>query len=188
VSGFNISGTMTRQSGYPGVVYLGNSAWFQSPVAGAGNDGFTIRPNIVPGAPLINPTWRNNPFTTNYYNPDALAIPGSPTNPQIGNMPRTLGNGRSPLTTTLDAAAAKNIKLNGDGRVYLQLRADAFNILNHPVLFLNPNSRNTGPFQYIPASRTFVVNRAVTGIDPNNTGQYGNYAGRMFRIGARFVF
>lgn len=188
VSGFNLSGTMTRQSGYPGVAYLGNSGWFQSPVAGAGNDGFTIRPNLVPGVPLINPNWRQNPFTTNYYNPDALAVPGSATNPQLGNLPRTLGNGRSPVTTTLDASAAKNIKLRGDGRMYIQLRADAFNVLNHPVLFLNPNSRNNGLFQYVPASRTFVANRAVTGIDPNNTGQYGNYAGRMFRLGARFVF
>jgi hypothetical protein len=33
-----------------------------------------------------------------------------------------------------------------------------------------------------------VVTRAVTGIDPNNTGTYGNYAGRMFGTGAKFVF
>jgi len=83
---------------------------------------------------------------------------------------------------------AKNIKLAKEGRVYVQLRADAFNILNHPVLFLNPNGRNTGYFQYVASTRTFVLNRSVTGIDPNNTGQYGNYAGRMFRLGARFVF
>ena len=188
VSGFNLSGTMTRQSGYPGVVFLGNSGWFQSPTAGAGNDGFTIRPNIVAGVPLINPDWRSNPFTTNYFNPAALAVPGSATDPQLGNMPRTLGDGRSPSTTTLDVSAAKNIKIKSDGRMYVQLRADVFNVLNHPVLFLNPNGRNNGMFQYIPASRTFVVNRSVTGIDPNNTGQYGNYAGRMFRLGARFVF
>ena len=188
VGGFNLSGTMTRQSGYPGVVFLGNSGWFQSATAGAGNDGFTIRPDILSGVPLINPNWRNNPFTTNYYNPAALAVPGSATNPQLGNMPRTLGNGRSPVTTTFDASAAKNIKLSREGRVYVQLRADAFNVLNHPVLFLNPNGRNTGLFQYVASTRTFVLNKSQTGIDPNNTGQYGNYAGRMFRLGARLVF
>ena len=32
------------------------------------------------------------------------------------------------------------------------------------------------------------MNCVATGIDPNNTGQYGNYAGRMFRLGARFMF
>lgn len=63
-----------------------------------------------------------------------------------------------------------------------------FNVLNHPVLFLNPNGRNNGLFQYVASTRSFVVNRAVTGIDPNNTGQYGNYAGRMFRLGLRVQF
>jgi hypothetical protein len=186
--GFNLSGTVTRQSGYPGVIYLGSSGWYQSPVAGAGNDGFTIRPNIKPGVPLINPNWRVNPFTTNYYNPDALEVPGSPTNPQLGNAPRTLGNGRSPATFTFDAAIAKNIRVGPDGRVNIQLRTDVFNVLNHPVLFLNPNGRNNGLFQYVASTRSFVVNRAVTGIDPNNTGQYGNYAGRMFRLGLRVQF
>jgi hypothetical protein len=183
-----LSGTITRQSGYPGVIYLGNNGWFQSAVAGAGNDGFTIRPNLKPGVPIINPNWRQNPFTTNYYNPEALEVPGSATNPQIGNTPRTLGDGRSPATFTFDTSLAKNIRFGPDGRFRVQLRTDVFNVLNHPVLFLNPNSRNNGLFQYVASTRSFVVNRAVTGIDPNNTGQYGNYAGRMFRLGLRFQF
>ena len=188
VGGFNLSGTVTSQTGYPGVVYLGNAGWFQSASAGTGVDGFTIRPNILSGVPLINPNWRANPFTTNYYNPDALAVPGSPTDPQIGNEPRTLGNGRSPNTSTFDASMAKNIRFNSDGRVYLQLRVDALNVFNHPVLFLNPNGRGTGYYQYVASTRTFVVNKGATGIDPNNTGQFGNYAGRMFRLGLRFYF
>ena len=36
---------------------------------------------------------------------------------------------------------SKNIKLTGDGRAFLQLRAEAFNVLNHPVLFVNPNGQ-----------------------------------------------
>jgi len=83
---------------------------------------------------------------------------------------------------------AKNFSFGKESRVRIQLRADAFNILNHPVLFLNPNGRATGLFQYVANTRSFVVNRAATGIDPNNTGQYGNYAGRMFRLGAKLMF
>lgn len=189
VGGYVLSGTSTAQVGYPGAVYLGNSGWFQSAVGGAGNDGFTIRPDINPNVPLRNPNWRNNPFTTNYYNPDALSVPGTASAPSIGNAPRTLGgDGRSPNTFTLDTSLAKNFGFGKENRFKIQLRVDAFNILNHPVLFLNPNGRNTGLFQYVATTRSFVVNRAATGIDPNNTGQFGNYAGRMFRIGARVSF
>lgn len=188
VGGFNLSGTITHQTGYPGIVYLGSAGWFQSVTAGSGVDGFSIRPSVLPGVPLINPNWRNNPFTTNYYNPSAFVIPGSPSDPQTGNLPRTLNDGRSPNTSTFDASMSKNIKIAREGKVYLQLRADAFNVFNHPVLFVNPNGRNNGLFTYVASSRSFVPNLATTPIDPNNTGQYGNYAGRAFRLGAKFVF
>lgn len=188
VSGFVLSGTATRQSGWPGVVYMGNSGWFESKLGGAGNDGWTIRPDRIPGAPVIASNWRDDPFRKTYFNPAAFAVPGSDAAPSPGNVSRTLGDGRSPTTTTLDIAAAKNIKLAREGKVALQLRTDVFNILNHPPLFLNPNSRSRGIFEYLPNSRSFRVNPTATTMDPNNTGQYGNYAGRMFRLGARLFF
>lgn len=187
VGGFNLSGTFTAQQGWPGVVYLANPGYFVSTV-GTGSDGWVIRPNVLSGVPLINPTWRESPFTRSYYNPAAFAIPGGVGNPQIGNMPRTLNDGRSPSTWMFDTSLSKNIKLARDGKVKVQLRADAFNVLNHPVLFLNPNGRNNGLYSYVASSKTYVANTATTGIDPNNTGQYGNYAGRSFRLGARLSF
>ena len=101
---------------------------------------------------------------------------------------RTLGGARSPTTTSFDISGAKNIKISREGRVYVQLRADAFNIMNHPVLFLNPNSRSAGIFEYLANTRSFRANPAAAKMDANNTGQFGNYAGRMFRIGARLYF
>ena len=83
---------------------------------------------------------------------------------------------------------AKNLRLIKEGKLTLQLRVDAFNILNHPVFFLNPNSRANGLFQYLANSRSFQPNPTATSMDPNNTGQYGNYAGRMFRIASRVSF
>jgi hypothetical protein len=188
VGGYVLSGTMTRQSGWPGVVYMGNDAWFVSTGGGSGNDGWVLRPDRVAGSSSIAPTWREDPFRRSYFNTSSFTVPGSSGMPMPGNTARTLGDARSPTTTTLDVSGAKNIKLWKEGRVTLQLRADAFNILNHPVLFLNPNSRSNGLFQYVANTRTFRTNPTATAVDPNNTGQYGNYAGRMFRVGGRLTF
>lgn len=188
VGGYVLAGTMTRQSGWPGVVYLGNNAWWESKSGGSGNDGWSVRPDRVLGAAAITPTWREDPFRRSYFDPNAFVVPGTEAAPVIGNTPRTLGDARSPTTTTLDLSGSKTFRFLHDGKVSLQLRADAFNILNHPVFFLNPNSRASGVWDYLANSRTFRPKTAATAMDANNTGQYGNYAGRMFRIGARLVF
>jgi hypothetical protein len=167
---------------------MGNSAWFESAGGGNGNDGWTIRPDRVPGVAPITPTWREDPFRRSYFNPAAFAVPGSATAPTPGNTARTLGDARSPTTTTFDVSGAKNFKIAREGAVYLQLRVDTFNILNHPPLFLNPNSRASGLFEYLANTRTFRPKPTAATMDPNNTGQYGNYAGRMFRLGARLYF
>jgi hypothetical protein len=188
VGGYVLAGTATRQSGWPGVVYLGNNGWWESRGGGSGNDGWTVRPDRVPGATSITPTWREDPFRRSYFDPLAFVVPGSETAPQIGNTPRSLGDARSPVTSTLDVSGSKNVRLMKDGKLTLQLRADAFNILNHPVFFLNPNSRSNGVWEYLANSRTFRPKPTATAMDANNTGQYGNYAGRMFRLAARLTF
>ena len=188
VGGYVLAGTTTRQTGWPGVVYLGNNGWWESKTGGSGNDGWTVRPDRVTGASAITPTWREDPFRRTYFDPLAFIVPGSEAQPQIGNTPRTLGDARSPTTTTLDISGSKNFNLMKEGKLVLQIRADAFNILNHPVLFLNPNSRANGVWEYLANSRTFRPKPTATTMDANNTGQYGNYAGRMFRLGARITF
>jgi hypothetical protein len=188
VGGYVLSGTFARSSGLPGVIYMGNNGWYTSAVGGAGNDGWTIRPDRVSGLSPVNPTWREDPFRRSYFNNAAFAVPGSSTAPAPGNVARTLGDARSPNTTSFDASIAKNFAFFKEKRINLQLRADAFNVLNHPVFFLNPNSRSTGVFEYLPSTRSFRPNPSATSMDANNTGQFGNYAGRMFRVGARLSF
>lgn len=188
IGGYNLAGTFTRQSGWPGVVYLGNSGWWQSSKGGTGNDGWTIRPDRLTTGEAITPTWREDPFRRTYFDPLAFVVPGTRQQPLIGSSPRTLGDARSPTTMTLDVSGSKTIRLLKDGRLQIQLRADAFNIMNHPVFFLNPNSRSNGVWEYVASSHSFRPKPTATTMDPNNTGQYGNYAGRMFRIGARITF
>ena len=138
--GWNISGLFMRSSGYPASAIEGNNGWFNS--AGGGNalDGFTLRPDRVLGVPVINPNWRNSPFTEPYLNPAAFVTPGSDGAPKIGNAPRMLPDARSPALTSFDSSVFKNVKLGRDARRYVQLRVDVINVANHPNFFINPNS------------------------------------------------
>lgn len=166
--GFTLSGIFTRQSGYPLQVYLGSfNNTNQSNVTGyfcstpapttavpnpvlcsSGNavqDVF-LRPNVVPGVPLINPNWdSSNPLAQPYINPAAFAIPGSPGNPQFGNTPRTLSSLRTPTAQSFDSSLRKRVKLFGEkSKHYIELRADVFNVLNRRNLILGiGNSRRS---------------------------------------------
>jgi hypothetical protein len=122
--GFSTSGIATVASGFPNYITLGTAGYFQSqplpanPTSGtlgaptsALPDGDVLRPNIVPGVPLINPNWRRDPFGLNgggYLNPRAFTTPGSVGNPQFGNAPRTLTDARSPRELLFDMGVRKN--------------------------------------------------------------------------------
>jgi hypothetical protein len=188
IGGWNTSGIMRWSAGYPAVIYGVGCGWFESTGGGCGLDGLTLRADRVPGVEGVNPTWREDPFRRTYYNIPAFAVPGSPGNPRLGNASPTQPDVRSPNTFAFDASMMKNIPLSSDGRRYLQLRVDVLNPLNHPVFFLNPNNRNSGLYTFQATTRTYIPNAGSTPIDPNNTAQFNNYAGRAFRLGARVYF
>jgi Carboxypeptidase regulatory-like domain/TonB dependent receptor len=148
LGGWKTSGIFSAQSGYPLWVVLGTPGYFISTTPGgkvgglgtAIQDAF-LRPNIVPGQPLVNPNWRSDPFGINgggYLNPAAFAVPGSLDNPALGNAPRTLGGARNPRTIYYDLSVRKSFAIGE--RVRLQLRADAINALNHTNFFLGSGS------------------------------------------------
>ena len=60
-------------------------------------------------------------------NPSAFSVHGVGVN---GTYPRFYL--RNPGIHNQDISVFKNVPLGGDGKRYLQLRAEAFNILNHP--------------------------------------------------------
>lgn len=91
-----------------------------------------IRPNIIPGVPLVNPDWNRSCPIGNlcapYVNYSAFTLPPAG---QLGNAPRTIPGLTGPMIQTLDMSVQKNWRLGEKRRI--QLRVDALNVLNHPV-------------------------------------------------------
>jgi hypothetical protein len=126
IGGWTISGVERLYTGFPSIVTeatandLGNSQTHD------------IRPNIIPGVPLINPLWRRScplgALCEPYLNP--AAFEERPVG-ALGNAPRTLDGARGPLQQTLDLSVQKNFQITERWRI--QLRVDAINALNHPL-------------------------------------------------------
>ncbi|MDX2149118.1 MAG: TonB-dependent receptor [Bryobacteraceae bacterium] len=188
IGGWQMSGIMRWSSGYPAVIALGGCGWFESRGGGCALDGLTLRPDRVPGTDGVNPTWREDPFRRGFYSVEGFAVPGADGAPRLGSAMATLSDVRSPNTFAFDVSMMKNIPFSADRKRYLQLRVDVLNPLNHPNFFINPNNRNNGIFTWTATTRTFTRNLNFTPIDPNNTAQFNNYAGRAFRLGARLYF
>jgi hypothetical protein len=125
-SGWQLNWVASVQSGRP------------IPIANAtdtsGRFYFNQRPNIVLGVNPILPNWTP---TTGYLNPDAFVQPASGT---FGDLGRNSIYG--PGYANLDFSISKNTLLTE--RVSLQLRAEFFNILNHPNFAL-PDARSFVP-------------------------------------------
>lgn len=213
VGNISTSGIMTVASGYPNFVILGNSSGalgnFVSFTPYGQNGcttknfcsssalptGYTLRPNIVPGVPLINPQWKSNPFGLNggnftpYLNPAAFTIPGSVGNPSLGNAPRTLANARSPREFMFDARVKKGFNIGE--RYQFNLIGTFNNVFNHPVFFAANNTANDPLY----SGETYTVSGATPVLTPTAASTtFGHLNGnsanlsRVVRIGAEFVF
>jgi len=213
IGNLSTSGIYTLQTGFPNYVDLGSSGYFYSItpaggtckpstgssycVSGALPQGYTLRPNLIPGVPLINKNWKKDVFSSNfvpYLNSAAFGCPvdgsapcmspGSPNNPQLGNAPRTLSSARSPRETFFDARVVKGFAIRKQYR--LNVTGTFNNAFNHPVYFaVNSHtlqnaatvSTATGAITFNPAATSF-------GQTGNNTGNFS----RIIRLGAEFVF
>ncbi len=91
------------------------------------------RPNVV-GDPYAPEGQRT---ITNWFNRDAVIIPTDPSQP-FGNAPRN--SVRGPLFWQVDAAASKQLSLTG--RVKVEFRIEAFNLLNR-TNFRPPNANRS---------------------------------------------
>lgn len=129
--GWQLNTIITAQSGRP--VPIVNS----DDTSGANSDVFPTpsnfhqRPNVVPGVNPINPNWRSAPDKIGYLNGNAFADPAPGT---FGDLGRNAIFG--PSFANWDFAVLKNTRLTE--KANLQLRAEFFNILNHPNFAL-PN-------------------------------------------------
>jgi hypothetical protein len=115
--GFEASGILTLQSGFPFTINLkGDTA-----NVGAGTGGIYVRPNVV-GSSQYLPSSQQS--TSEWFNVADFANPGAGN---FGDLGRNTLIG--PSMFDLDLVLQKNITIME--RVKLQLRAEFFNVLNH---------------------------------------------------------
>jgi hypothetical protein len=117
-------------------------------VAADGTEQYA-RPNLVPGVPLyvfgpraVIPGGRE--FNFNAFQ----SVTGA-----LGNAPRNLLRGFD--ANEIDFAARRDVDLSENVR--LELRAEAFNVLNHPVFGAIYNTLTSGPAQFGQAYNTLNV-------------------------------
>jgi hypothetical protein len=202
IGNISTSGILTIASGFPSYITLGTSGYFTS-FTPMGTNGctatpfcpssafptvYTLRPNIVPGVPLLNKNWKKNVFDPKnfqpYFNSAAFATPGSLDNPALGNAPRSLAGARSPRESLFDARVSKGVSIRE--RYKLNLNATFSNAFNHPVYY--------GANKVLQSSATALKTSPET-INFNTSASFGQFnagqtAGmsRIIRVGAEFSF
>ena len=120
--GWQLSGIATASTGRPVNLTIKRKA-------SAMLDGNTSsqRPDLVPGVSI----YAANQTVDNWFNPAAFAVPANGT---WGDLGRDIGRG--PGYYEIDTALQKRFRLNE--RFALNVRAEAFNLFNHPI-FDNPS-------------------------------------------------
>jgi hypothetical protein len=104
------------------------------------SDGYTFRPNLVPGVPIVNPSYKREcagplPSTAGrvpcqfYINPAAFT---APTNGGFGNAPRFFSGLRTPWYLNEDFSVTKRFVMTE--KLNLQFQANFFNAFNRVVL------------------------------------------------------
>ncbi len=189
VGGWEISGIQQYQSGRP--IHIEYDAFGSSnPFFGAG-DGFSFRPDVVPGQPLKNPAY--NPSCSGpvqptpgrnscqfYINPAAFVAPPPG---QFGNAPNLFSQLRMPAYLDEDLSISKRIPLYE--RMNLQFQANFFNAFNRVVFSSGGNAQ------------TFIVNAAPPNLSAaalaNSSSIFGIMTAqqngpRIIQLGLRLEF
>lgn len=149
LNGWQLSGIFVAQSGTP-VNITTSSATLRAP----GNDQ---TPNLNGKSGVFGDIGPGQL----YFDTSVFSAPAPAT---WGNLTRNSSGIRGPGYVNLDASLVKRFNING--RMYAELRADAFNVTNSPQ-FNNPNGTFGNP----------------------NFGQVtGAFGERLVRFGARFAF
>jgi hypothetical protein len=171
--GWELNTIVTVQSGRPVPIVNANDTsglqfdQFPSP------SNFHQRPNLVPGQPIVNSNWESGPDSVGYLNGNAFADPPLGT---FGTLGRNAIYG--PRFWNVDFAVAKSVSLTE--KLALQLRAEMFNIFNHPNFalpnfFVSPGSSQQGLITQTP-------DQAQT-----NPG-LGGGGPRVVQVGLKLVF
>jgi hypothetical protein len=162
VGGWSVSGIHQYQSGRP--IHIEYDAFGSSNPYFAAGDGFSFRPDIVPGQPLKNPAYRRScsgplPSTAGrnpcqfYINPAAFTLPPSG---QFGNAPNLISALRMPAYLDEDLSVSKRTRIAEN--LDLQFQANFFNAFNRTIFSSGGNAQtfiiNGAPPDLTPASLT----------------------------------
>jgi hypothetical protein len=159
LGGWTLSGLATASTGRPVNIVVTRKATDMLD----GNNKYQ-RPNLVPGASI----YAANQSIDNWFNPAAFAVPAKGT---WGNLGRYIARG--PGYWEVDAALEKKTALSD--RVNVKFRAEAFNLLNHPI-FGDPASN-------ISSAASFGQITSVL-----NTGAVGTGTPRRLQLMLRLEF
>jgi hypothetical protein len=134
VSGWQLSGIVTHRSGFP--------LSLSTPITGGGN-----RPNST-GVSAALPGGRSRQQEiAEWFDVTQFILPAAFTN---GNLSRTLPNVRGPALTNFDLSLVKNTTIYE--RLKLELRGEAFNLMNTPHLWLPNTGLNSTQFGQISST------------------------------------
>ena len=170
------SGVFRLQSEYPFLPVIQDANGL------SGTLTHTIRPDIVPGVPLINPNYSRSCITVNTCEP--FANPAAfmrPVKGELGDAPRTLAI-RGPMNRFFDMSVQKNFPLPGpEGRRRVQFRVDLLNAFNHPNFQVTSgtmvNGSSSNDFMGAPNEGTTTFNSAGTpSFVPIATSEYNAWA------------
>jgi hypothetical protein len=168
--GWQINTIVTAQSGRPvPIVNSDDTSGTSFPTP----SNFHQRPDVVPGINPINSNWESAPDTIGYLNANAFGDPAVGT---FGDLGRNEIYG--PHFWNVDFAVSKNTQLFE--RMNLQLRAEFFNIFNHPNFAL-PN------FFVVPGFGPAGLITQTPDQAQTNPG-LGGGGPRVIQVAAKFTF
>jgi len=154
LGGWQLSGIASAMSGRPLNITISRKA-SAMPDGNKSNQ----RPDLVPGVSI----YAADQTINNWFNPAAFAVPANGT---WGNLGRNVARG--PGYYEIDTALQKEMPLTE--RLNLEFRAEAFNLLNHPI-YGDPDtnvSDGAGEFGVI----TTQLNSGATGIGSSRKLQF----------------
>jgi len=170
VGGWTTTGLVRFNTGFPYMVYLSDANQ-------TGDATHTVRPDILPGASLLNPNYtRSCPAGTGcepYVNPAAFMRPALGV---LGTAPRTLDGVRGPWQKYFDGSIQKSFRL-GEGKRRLQFRVDALNVFNHPTFAVYPNNAGGADYMGAPSTATLTTANYNAWAAANNQPQTTTPAG-----------
>ena len=171
IGGWTVTSLARINSGFPYVVYLSDTNQL-------GDTTHSARPDVVGGAPLVNPLYNRNCPVGNgcqpYVNPVAFFRPALGA---FGTAPRTLDSVRGPFQQYLDLSVQKTFRLNERGNLRLQFRMDALNALNHPVFQVYPNNAGGADYMGAPSVATLTTTNYNLWAAANGQPAYNSTAG-----------